>query len=271
MKSQADHGQWRTGRMISAPLRAVAAMTFSCSLWGHAQSKVMSVVPDADSFVRSLEPTNNYGGGGALSVSGSAAVNGSGVQNGLFDTLMRFPMSNVVAFVDSALGAHDWIVTEARLVLSETAVPDNSIFNQGVGGFEVRWLVSNDWIEGTGKPIASTSDGVTWQDLPQILTSSLDVSLGVFTNSGANGQVSFSLALAEPFLADLRLGAELSLYLTARNPEVGFTFNSRNFGNTNAQPMLVMTAVVNPKPPIDSIRLKGWNVLFGLGTASTWA
>jgi len=59
-------------------------------------------------------------------------VNGSGDQNGLFDSLIRFPMSNVVASLDNALGEHDWVVTQARLVLTEIAVPDNAIFNRGV-------------------------------------------------------------------------------------------------------------------------------------------
>jgi len=46
--------------------------------------------PDADSFVRAAAPTLNYGGAGALSVSGSNSVNGSGVTNGTFDGFIRF-------------------------------------------------------------------------------------------------------------------------------------------------------------------------------------
>src|SRR5580765_8157950 len=88
----------------------------------------VSVHPEADAFVRSQAPTSNYGGGGALSVSGAAAVNGSGQQNEAFDTLMRFPMSDTVATLDAALG-QDWIVTGARLVVTEMAIPDNQIFN----------------------------------------------------------------------------------------------------------------------------------------------
>src|SRR5580765_7029976 len=115
----------------------------------------ISIRPDADAFVRSQAPTSNYGGGGALSVSGAAAVNGSGQQNGAFDTLMRFSMSDAVSTLDAALG-QDWIVTGARLVVTEMAIPDSEIFNRGVGQFEIFWIGSDNWIEGTGRPNAPT-------------------------------------------------------------------------------------------------------------------
>lgn len=229
----------------------------------------MTVLPDADAFVRSSAPASNYGGGGALSVSGAAAVNGLGQQNGLFDTLMRFPMSNVVSGLDEALG-EDWIVTGVRLVVTEMAMPDNAIFNLGVGKFEIRWIATDNWIEGTGRPNAPTSDGVTWQDLPAILNSNLDVSLGIFTNTGANAQISNSLSLAESFIADIRLAGEVNLYLTAASAQIGFTFNSRNFGNTNAQPYLEMTAVANPKPRIESIVISNMSAVVSFGTVSNW-
>ena len=235
-----------------------------------AQTAMVSVVPDADCFVRSLAAASNYGEGGGLSVSGSTAVNGSGIQNGLFDTLMRFSMSNAVSSLDSALGEKDWIITGAELFLTEMAAPDNAIFNRGVGAFEVRWIASDEWVEGTGKPNMPTSDGLTWQDLQTLVNSNLDVSLGLFTNSGSNGRISFGLTLQERFVADIRQGGEVGLYLTARSDEVGFTFNSRNFGNTNAQPLLMITAATNPHPQIDAIELAGTNVLVSFGTVSNW-
>src|SRR5262249_39209284 len=65
-------------------------------------------------------------------------------------------------------------------------------------------------------------------------------------------------------------GGELSLRLTAGSPDVGFTFNSRNFGNTNAQPLLEVTAAVDPTPRIEDIRLTATNVLVRFETASNW-
>jgi hypothetical protein len=183
---------------------------------------------------------------------------------------MRFPMSNVVAVLDEGLGGHDWILTDAQLVVTEMSAPDNAIFNGGVGAFEIRWLEHDTWAEGTGKPMAPTTDGISWQDLPAILNSNTDVSLGIFTNSGANGAISFSLALAKPMIADVRSAGELGLSLTAASPEVGFTFNSRNFGNTNGQPNLRLTARANPRPTIDSIQASGTKVILSFRTVSNW-
>jgi len=229
----------------------------------------ISIRPDADAFVRSQAPTSNYGGGGALSVSGAAAVNGAGQQNGAFDTLMRFSMSDAMSTLDAALG-QDWIVTGARLVVTEMAIPDNEIFNRGVGQFEIFWMGSDDWIEGTGRPNTPTNDGVTWQDMPAILNSNADVSLGAFTNTGANTRVSFPLKLAEQFIVDMRSSAEVSLYLTASSSNIGFTFNSRSFGNTNAQPFMELSAVANPRATINSIVFSNLNAIVSFDTISNW-
>jgi len=56
------------------------------------------------------------------------------------------------------------------------------------------------------------TDGVAWQDLPLILNSNLDQSLGVFTNTGANGSISFNLALGS-----------VSLQTCAWAPKLAFT------------------------------------------------
>lgn len=230
----------------------------------------LSVLPDADSFLRSFAPASNYGAGGALAVSGTAAVNGFGVQNGLFDSFVRFPMTNVVASLDDALGGHDWVLTGARLVVTEMAAPDNAIFNRGVGAFEVRWQAADNWLEGTGTPKAPTTDGVTWDDLGSLVNSNLDVSLGVFTNAGVDGQSAFALELAERFVADVRVGDEVTLHLAAASAEVGFNFNSRDFGNTNAQPRLEVTAVPNPRPIIDSITQADGNIVVSFSATTNW-
>jgi hypothetical protein len=253
-------------------LAALCGAALTLSLWmGQAvRAATVTVTPDADSFVRSLAPTNNYGAGGALSVSGAAALNGTGDQNGLFDTVMRFPMSNVVASLDDAFGGQDWVATGVRLVVTEMAAPDNAIFNRGVGAFEIRWIANDSWVEGTGKPMTPTTDGAAWQDLPLLLNSNVHRSLGVFTNAGVDGQIAFTLAQPGSFLADVRSSGEVSLYLTASSPEVGFTFNSRNFGNTNAQPRLELTALLSPKAVIDSIACVGGNIVVSFSATTNW-
>jgi hypothetical protein len=111
---------------------------------------------------------------------------------------------------------------------------------------------------------------VTWNDLGTIVNSNLDFSLGTFTNSGVDGQTSFELALAAPLLADINQGRSLSLHLTAVDPGIGFTFNSRNFGNTNAQPVLEVTAAIVPVLQIDKIDPVGDYVSVSFTTFPNW-
>jgi hypothetical protein len=250
---------WLAGASLVLRLAAAAA----------AQPVTVSLPPDADSFVWSLAAANNYGVAGALSVSGGTATNSAGMQNGLFDSLMRFPMSNVVGTFDSALGPGKWMLTRARLVVVEMANPDNAMFNRGIGAFEVRWQAADGWMEGTGRPIAPTTDGVVWNDLPGLVNSGLDVSLGIFTNA-ANGALTLELGRADAFVADIRQGNEVSLRLAAASPEVGFTFNSRNVGNTNLQPRLELTAAIPPRPRIAGIEFAGASVFISFETASNW-
>src|SRR5690242_18890667 len=90
-----------------------------------AQTAIFSLAPEADSYVRSLASSSNYGAGGALSVSAASATNSSGVPNGLFDTLMRFSLTNAVAYFDTAFGGQDWVITRVRLLVNEMGTPDN--------------------------------------------------------------------------------------------------------------------------------------------------
>jgi hypothetical protein len=243
----------------------------SAQLACFGQTTNVSVIPSADAFVRSLAAGNNYGAAGALSVSGSAAVNGSGQQNGLFDTLIRFPMSDVAATAAGAFGTNGWVVTGAALSLSEVAAPNNPIFDRGVGAFEIRWIASDTWVEGTGKPITPTADGVVYQDLSSVLNPALDKSLGSFTNSGLDGTVSFTLPLTGGLVSNVLAGADLNLYLTAASDSVGFTFNSKDFTGTNSWPVLTIKAAAKPPVRITSIQDLGANqVALRFNTASNW-
>jgi hypothetical protein len=109
---------------------------------------------------------------------------------------------------------------------------------------------------------------VTWNDLPGLLNSNLDVSLGTFTSGGVNAREAFSLGLADAFVTNVRQGSELGLHLTAADPSVGFTFNSRNFANTNVEPVLEITASVASR--IDGIAFSNGSVSVSFATVSNW-
>jgi hypothetical protein len=238
-------------------------------LWQGLDAAIVSVTPEADTFVMSKAPTNNFGGAGAIAVSGSSAVNSNNVQNGLFDSFLLFPMSNIVSSLDTILGTHDWIIYRAKLHLTEVGTPVSPTFNRGVGAFEIRWLAEDEWIEGTGIPLQPTADGLTWNDLPLLLNPAKDVSLGHFTNSGVDGGLTLDLTLQEPFLSDVRSGGPVTLFLTAASPQIGFTAGSRTFFVSTNLPELVIEAEINPHPQIAIQRL-GANVSLNFATVSNW-
>jgi hypothetical protein len=234
------------------------------------QTVTISVNPETDAFVRSAAPSGNYGGAGAIAVSGATAVNAANQQNGAFDSLIRFPTSNLVASLDSTFATHDWLVLRATLQLTEMAAPPSPMFNRGVGAFEIRWLSSDTWMEGTGIPIAPTADGVAWNNIPSLLNPTLDLSLGQFTNTGTDTRLSFVLPLKSTFVSDIRASGKVTLYFTAISPQIGFTADSRTFVLSNDFPALEIVAAVNPHARIDAIENLGTNILLSFNTVSNW-
>jgi len=221
----------------------------------------------ADAFVRASAPTLNYGGAGALSVSGTNAVNGLGATNGAFDSFFRVNSAAMVSNFDSTFGTNNWVINGARLHVTELGAPANTVFNRGVGAFEIRWIANDMWVEGTGTPNAPTMDGIDYITELTLLNSSTDLSLGTFTNAGVDGALSFWLTLPPPFVSDLAAGGEVGYYLTAMDPGIGFTFDSRSFQVASGRPALEVSAI--PKPGIASLHFAGADVVLACtnGTA----
>ena len=240
--------------------------------WLFAASSVTAQIfltnyPVADTFVRSMDPTHNYGGAGALSVSGPIATNIIGQQAGLLDSFMRFDVSRVASNFNSIYGTGHWGISKAILVVFEQSDANNTVFNGGVGPFEIRWIATNSWTEGTGKPNNPTTDGITYNDEPSLLHSNLDKSLGTFVNGGTNGPVRLSLGAPTGFVSNLSTGSFASLFLTATtNSTVGFTFHSRNFIDSTQFPYLEITAV--PISQITSLVIVGPDVKIGFTTTN---
>ena len=261
----------RKARRKAAWLWLAAALGAGAKAGCLGQTAALSATPTADAFVWSLAPASNYGGAGALSVSGSAAVNGSGQQNGLLDSLIRFSTADVASSFNGSFGSNGWVVTSAALGLTEVGAPNNAIFDRGVGAFEVRWIGLDAWVEGSGTPMMPATDAVAYQDLGWVLNPAVDATLGQFTNSGANAAESFSLRLAEQLVSNIVSGADVNLYLTAASSSVGFTFNSRNFGSAGAWPSLQVAAAAKPAAAISAIERVGTNrVAIRFSTASNW-
>ena len=235
-------------RYLSAfTLAAIFSVSVACGL-------TVDINPDADAFVRSLDPTHNYGLAGADSVSGSSAVNGSGQQMGLLDSFMRFSLGSTIGQFNTAFGVGNWTITGISLQLTETPTPNQTIFNRGTGLFEVRWLANDSLVEGTGTPMAPTTDGITYNGESSLLTPGSDLSLGTFMNAGTATKQAFALPTGNsPFLSDVIGGNEVEFFLTAASSSVGFTFNSKDFVTPSGRPILEVTAVAVPEPAVTSL------------------
>src|ERR1700685_2540826 len=117
--------------------------------------------PAIDAFVRSADPTHNYGAAGALAVSGSIATNSASINNGLLDSFLQFNVSSTVSSFNTAFGVGQWTI--AGITLGVTAMaPNNPVFNYGSGTFAVDWMANNAWTEGTGTPASPGNTGITY-------------------------------------------------------------------------------------------------------------
>jgi hypothetical protein len=240
-------------------MKGVLLFVLSVALAGSTRAAVFTNAVSVDAFVRAAAPALNYGAAGALSVSGANAVNGSGISNGVFDAFIRFNTSDLLTNFNSLFGSNNWVINDARLRVTETGAPNNSLFNRGTGAFEIRWIANDTWIEGTGTPNSPSATGINYNDELTLFNSTSDISLGTFTNTGLDGTLTFPLALPNAFLDDIRAGGEVGLCVTAVDPDIGFTFDSRSFGIVSARPFLEVSAV--PGPALDGISLSGTDIV----------
>jgi hypothetical protein len=208
----------------------------------------VSNAPIADAFVRANDPTHNYGGAGALEVSGSSSTNIiNGGATGVVDSFVRFDVSSLVSSFNSSFGVGNWQVSVATLQLTEVGNPNNAVFGSGLGGFEIFWIADDSWVEGTGTPASPGTSGIAYTNESSVLAGG-QTSLGTYSNAFASGVRRSSLSLPASFLTDISNGGSVSFFLTAITDRIGFNFNSRSFGTASARPSLELTAVAIPEP-----------------------
>jgi hypothetical protein len=235
-------------------LTAISFVSFAIA----ASASVFSTnVPDKDAFVRALAPTLNYGGAGALSVSGASPTTGNPT-NGAFDSFISFNTASMVTNFNATFGTNNWVITSATLDLTENPSPGNALFNYGTGAFEIQRIANDTWVEGTGNPNAPTTTGINYNEEPTY-TNSTDENLGAFTFTGS-AKLSCALALQTAFVTNMEAGGEVGLFLTAIDPSLGYVFYSRNYaGNPSSLPSLVVSAMA--QPAITDISLSGTNLI----------
>jgi len=203
-----------------------------------------SANPTADAFVTSGPAGslsgNNYGGGGAISLSAP------GLPRGEQQSVLRFDLGGALSSFDGAFGAGQWNIQSVTLQLVATTA-SNPIFNTPAAGqLAISWMHNDSWTEGTGTPAAPGASGITFMTLPTFLGAG-DQSLGTFGFSGAtSGAFTHSLALTSGLSGDVLAGSNLSLRLFAADSAVSGVFNSRSFVTAASRPLLTIVAVPEP-------------------------
>jgi hypothetical protein len=214
---------------------------------------------DKDAFVRSNAPTLNYGGGGALSVSGTNPNISGNPTNGAFDTFISFNTAAMVTAFNTAFGANNWVITSATLNFTKNPMPGNAVFNSGTGNFLIRWIANDTWTEGTGTPMAPTTNGITYNLETNYLNTNLDTNLGTYDFTGGSTLVC-PLALPTSFVTNMQAGGEVGFFMTAVDPTVAFVVYSRQFaGSPSVLPSLVVSAT--EQPGISGISASGTNLV----------
>ena len=226
----------------------VLAVSFALLLTASAPAALFTLTaPTQDAFVSAGNPANNYGGAGALAVSGSAR------SQGVFDSVLQYNFAAAKASFDSTFGAGLWVIDGISLQLTATA-PGNPIFsgfNEGPGGSNINyagqvgvtWMQNDSWTEGTGTPGTPTATGITYSTLSSF-QSVADQSLGAFAfGGGTSGSLNWNLGLASSFLADATAGNAVSLLMLPGDTTVGMVVDSRSFGTAAFRPILTVSAV----------------------------
>jgi hypothetical protein len=194
----------------------------------------------------------NFGDAGTLVVAPAASAKGE------FQSVLRFSLSNAVSMFNTNFGVGNWTITNISLTLtsnygSNGVQPNNAIFPSISGGnFVIEWLSNDTWTEGTGTPNLPTTDGVTYDSLSvtDLLSGAHTIlCTNTYTPPGDNVPVTYTLPLNTNLLDDVSGGGDISLLFYAADSQIGYLFNSHEYGRGN-QPLINATAtlkVVQPK------------------------
>lgn len=229
-------------QMYRAPFLIGALGLSIASITGSSDAATVTLNPVADVFVSSANAGNNYGAAGALDVAAP------GLPKGEFQSLMKFDLAGTKSSFDAMFGVGQWQVQSVALQCTATS-PNNPIFDTPAAGqFSVSWMQNDAWVEGTGTPGLPTSDGVTFGTLPSFLSPS-DQLLGTFSYAGGtSGNNTYALMMSSSLLADMMAGNNVSMRFFAADSTVSYVFDSRNFTNVAARPLLTIEAVAIPEP-----------------------
>ncbi|HTV42966.1 MAG TPA: hypothetical protein VMF08_20545 [Candidatus Sulfotelmatobacter sp.] len=204
----------------------------------------------ADAFLATGSASNpdgyvsgeNFGAAGTMAVAPANAIKGE------FQSVARFDFSGAVPVFNTAYGTNGWTVTGVSLTLTSNygvsnVQPNNAIFNIISGGnFVIAWLSDNDWAEGTGTPNLPTTDGVTFDSLPELLSGPTNIlCTNTYTPPGNNIPITYQLPLDTNIVAEIESGGQATFLFYAADTNISYLFNSKEYGRGN-DPLINVTA-----------------------------
>jgi hypothetical protein len=225
--------------------RTIVSVILSLGICSLLEAQVTCTITNyADAFLAAGSPANpegadltglNFGAAGLLAIAPAASVKGE------FQSILKFNLSNGIALFNTTYGANNWTVSGVSLELTSNfgvagVQPNNPIFNVISGGqFVIEWLSDDDWVEGTGTPNIPTTDGVTYDSLPSLLMGLHEIlCTNTYTPPGIDVPVTWTLPLNTNLVADIAAGGDVTFLFYAADNQVGYLFNSQNFGQGNA-------------------------------------
>lgn len=190
---------------------------------------------------------NNYGGAGAMEVSGTA------LSKGQSHAVMMVDFATARGAFDSAYGSGGWKVDSVSLKLTASS-PNNPIFNgpTAAGKIMARWVPDDTWVEGTGNPNNPGTEGLTWQLFASLLTGAQGS--GSLDFDGVQTTADYALVASAGLLDDIANGTKASLVLSPEDTTVTCVFNTRSFGTAANRPVLTVTA--SPLPVLGRIAVQ---------------
>jgi len=238
---------------MSRALKYFAVLSVGVCSLSEAQVTYTGTTTD-DAFVATGSPQNpkgsdltgnNYGAAGVLAIAPAASVEGE------FQSVIKFDLTSATNLFDATY-ATNWIISAISLdfacnFATQGAQPDNGIFNTvNTGNFVIEWMADDNWSEGTGRPMAPTTDGVTYDSLSTLEAETHEpLCTNTYIPPGNNVHVVWPLPLNTDLVTNILAGGPVSFRLYAADDQVSYLFNSHNFGNGN-QPLIHVTAIPLP-------------------------
>lgn len=239
---------------MMTPLRQSFACFILAFTAAHLSAATVTLRPNAgsdgttngDAFVTTGPSGNlsgfNYGGAGALAVSATGSAAGG------FSSFLRFDAAAAKSAFDLSYGSGGWILDSVVLQLTTTNA-NNPIFNSNAAGsFSVQWIPAYALVEGSGTPAASSTDGVRWADVPNLITGAETGGTFPIVSIADGVTANYTLTPSTGLLQDITGGGPVSLFLAPADTAMSAVFNSRSFGNASRNPALILTASPVPEP-----------------------